>query len=65
MDNDNKKDEIVEIVNLSKNVINCELLLKKLSEGTLQSFQNKNMIMSGLNTETLLMLLKFQTVMMQ
>ena len=65
MDNDNKKDEIVNIVNLSKNVINCELLLKKLSEGTLQSFQKKNMIMSGLNTETLLMLLKFQTAMMQ
>ena len=57
VDDDNKKDEIVEILingNMNKlpvNVRKCELSLKQWLRGTSKSFQNKNMIMSGLNME--------------
>ena len=50
---------------LSVNVINCSLLLKQWLTGKFNSFLKHNMIMSGLNTEKLLMLLKFKSVMMQ
>ena len=70
-DDVNNKDEIVKIVDnvnmksLSVNVINLGLSLNQWLGGTSKSFQNKNMILSGLNKEKLLMLLKFQLVMMK
>ena len=71
VNDDNKMNENVEkringnINKLSVNVINCSLLLKQWLTGKFNSFLKHNMIMSGLNTEKLLMLLKFKSVMMQ
>ena len=51
--------------NMSVDVINCALSLKVWLGETLPSFKKNNMMMSGVNMEKLLMLLKFQMVMMQ
>ena len=51
--------------NILVNVRNCKLSLKQSLAGTLQSYQVNNMIMYGLNMEKLLMLVKYQMVMMQ
>ena len=55
----------VNMKKLSVNVGNFAFLLKQWLLGTLQSFHKKNMIMSKLNMEKLLTILKFQTVIIQ
>ena len=50
---------------MSVNVRNGKLSLKQWLVVTLKSFYNKNMTISGMNTEKLLMFLKSQTVMLQ
>ena len=51
----------INMKNLSVNVKNCALSIKQCLVGTLHPFQKKNMIISGMKIERLLMPLKFQT----
>ena len=53
------------MTNLSVNVRNFALSLKVWLGETLLPFKKYNMIMSGLNMDKLLILLKFQMVMIQ
>ena len=71
VDDDNKKDLIFGVVDKQKYeqaVSECKKLqtfIKQWLGGTLKSFQNKSITISGMNRGGLLMLLKFQMVMMK
>ena len=71
VDDDNKMNEKVDIFKKRKYeqvVSECNKLrtfFKKMAKRNITFLSEKNMIMSGLNTEKLLMLLKFQTAMIQ